>query len=66
MSESEKAFALLVKQQTALTEKIIKNARRIATEMVIGQTTLVDGVYIPAAHLILKELEEEVKKEVTR
>jgi hypothetical protein len=66
MSESQATFDLIGKQHAALADKIAKNAWRIAGGMVVGLVTEVDGKRIPMEHLILKELAEEVNKEIHR
>ncbi len=64
MSESDATFDLIGKQGDALTELIVKNARRIASGMVVGLMTEIDGKRIPMEHHILKELQDKVNKEI--
>jgi hypothetical protein len=64
MSESDVTFDLIGKQHAALAELITKNAWRIAGGMVVGLVIQIDGKRIPMEHQILKELQDEVNREI--
>jgi len=66
MSESDATFDLIGREHAALADKIAKNAWRIAGGMIVGLATEVNGKRVPVEHLILKELYEEVCKEIKR
>jgi hypothetical protein len=64
MSESDATFDLIGKQHAALAELITKNAWRIAGGLVAGLVFEIDGKRIPMEHLILRELQQEVNREI--
>ena len=64
MSESDKTFDLLGKHHAALANLIAKNAWQLAGAMVTGLVIEIDGKLIPVEHQILKELQDEINKEI--
>lgn len=64
MSESDKTFDEIGKHHKALYDAIVKNAWEIAGAMITGTCTLNGGIFIPKEYLILKEINEEVKKKL--
>lgn len=66
MPESDATFDLIGREHAALAELITKNAWRIAGGMVVGLCLETGGKRIPMEHQILKELHDDVKREIRR
>ncbi len=64
MSESQETFDKIGKEHRALYEEIVKHANEIAGAMVVGSSTLVNGVWVRSEHVILEKIAADVRKKL--